>query len=197
MKQQPPQAPPAGFDPGLDTDLAELAAGAITLRHARDILAADLLLGLPARPGDGDGAPTPRRVLTDPVSGTPLQLDPAQYRLSASLRRWILYRDETCRFPGCTRRAEHSDIDHTRARERGGLTTEANLAVLCRKHHRLTHNSRCRVEQIGNGVLRWASPSGREYVTTPSRIQYGLPGPPPAPHPAPQPPDRFADAPPF
>ena len=151
-------------------------------------------------------APTLHRLLTDPASGTPLQLDPTQYRLTAALRRWILYRDQTCRFPGCTRTAQHAEIDHTRAREHGGWTAEDNLACLCRKHHRLKHNSRWRVEQLGNGVLRWTSPSGREYVTTPSRIQYGLPAPPPPGRPAPEPPpgepaaeppDRFADVPPF
>ncbi|PPL18749.1 HNH endonuclease signature motif containing protein [Microterricola pindariensis] len=120
-------------------------------------------------------APTLHRILTDPLDGTPLQLDPTQYRLSASLRRWILYRDETCRFPGCTRKAERSETDHTRAWENGGLTVEANLAVLCKKHHRLKHNSRWRVEQTGNGNLSWTSPSGREYTTTPSRMQHAPP----------------------
>ncbi|PPL20208.1 HNH endonuclease signature motif containing protein [Microterricola pindariensis] len=120
-------------------------------------------------------APTLHRILTDPLDGTPLQLDPTQYRLSASMRRWILYRDETCRFPGCTRKAERSETDHTRAWENGGLTVEANLAVLCKKHHRLKHNSRWRVEQTGNGTLNWRSPGGREYTTTPSRMQHAPP----------------------
>ncbi|PPL19982.1 HNH endonuclease signature motif containing protein [Microterricola pindariensis] len=120
-------------------------------------------------------APTLHRILTDPLDGTPLQLDPTQYRLSASMRRWILYRDETCRFPGCTRKAERSETDHTRAWENGGLTVEANLAVLCKKHHRLKHNSRWRVQQTGNGTLSWTSPGGREYTTTPSRMQHAPP----------------------
>ncbi|PPL18888.1 HNH endonuclease signature motif containing protein [Microterricola pindariensis] len=120
-------------------------------------------------------APTLYRILIDPLDGTPLQLDPTQYRLSASLRRWILYRDETCRFPGCTRKAECSETDHTRAWESGGLTVEENLAVLCKKHHRLKHNSRWRVEQTGNGTLSWTSPSGREYTTTAPRMQHAPP----------------------
>ncbi|AMB58495.1 HNH endonuclease signature motif containing protein [Microterricola viridarii] len=124
-------------------------------------------------------APTLHRILTDPVDGTPLQLDPTQYRLSASLRRWILYRDQTCRFPGCTRKAQFAETDHTRAWENGGWTAEDNLACLCKKHHRLKHNSRWRVEQLGHGVLRWTSPSGRAYVTRPSRIEHAPPTGPP------------------
>ncbi|PPL19733.1 hypothetical protein GY24_04530 [Microterricola pindariensis] len=145
-------------------------------------------------------APTLHRILTDPLDGTPLQLDPTQYRMSKSLRRWILYRDETCRFPGCTRKAERSETDHTRAWENGGLTVEANLAVLCKKHHRLKHNSRWRVEQVGRGNLRWTSPGGREYMTVPSRIQHAPPraGPPDAESAsALEPPARFPDTPPF
>jgi hypothetical protein len=95
-------------------------------------------------------------------------LDPHKYKLSNALRRWILYRDQICRFPGCTRKAERSEIDHTRPFEHDGLTEEANLAVLCKKHHRLKHNSRWRVTQLGRGVLRWVSPAGRIYDTYPA-----------------------------
>ncbi len=125
-------------------------------------------------------ASTLHRLLTDPIDGTPLQVDPTQYRLTASLRRWILYRDQTCTFPGCTRKAQHSEIDHTRAWEQGGLSTADNLSVLCKKHHRLKHHSRWRVKQLGGGKLNWRSPGGREYVTGPSWLQHG-PLPPPKP----------------
>ncbi|KQW05677.1 hypothetical protein ASC66_11975 [Leifsonia sp. Root4] len=113
-------------------------------------------------------APTLHRILVDPVDNTPLQLDPTRYTLSKSIRRWILYRDQICRFPGCTRPAERCEIDHTHPFEHDGLTVERNLAVLCKKHHRLKHNSRWRVTQLGHGVLRWTSPAGRP--TTPTRL---------------------------
>ncbi|AMB58324.1 HNH endonuclease signature motif containing protein [Microterricola viridarii] len=143
-------------------------------------------------------APTLHRILTDPVDGTPLQLDPTQYRLTAGLRRWILYRDDICRFPGCSRKAVYSETDHTRAWGNGGWTAEDNLACLCKKHHRLKHNSRWRVEQLGRGVLRWTSPSGRVYVTTPSRVQHSPPAPaPPGAKPAPEPRLVFDETPPF
>lgn len=133
-------------------------------------------------------APTLHRILVDPVDGTPLQLDPRKYPISKALRRWLLYRDQICRFPGCTRKAERSEIDHTRPYEHDGLTEEDNLAVLCKKHHRLKHNSRWRVQQIGRGALRWLSPAGRIYDTHPAPPGSRRPPPEPPPEPLVEPP---------
>ncbi|RZU65246.1 uncharacterized protein DUF222 [Microterricola gilva] len=127
-------------------------------------------------------APTLHRILVDPVDGTPLQLDPRKYPLTKALRRWILYRDQICRFPGCTRKAERSEIDHTHPFGYDGLSEEDNLAVLCKKHHRLKHNSRWRVRQLGLGGLRWVSPAGGIYDTHPAPPSSRKPpGDPPAP----------------
>jgi hypothetical protein len=58
------------------------------------------------------------------------------YRPSAALERFIRCRDMTCRFPGCDRRAEFADIDHTIPYPLG-LTHASNLKCLCRKHYRV------------------------------------------------------------
>src|SRR5690606_4369138 len=63
------------------------------------------------------------------------------YRPSADLARRIRLRDGTCRHPGCAIPAEACDLDHVvpfdhADPERGGHTTEANLAAMCRRHHR-------------------------------------------------------------
>jgi hypothetical protein len=147
-------------------------------------------------------APTLHRILIDPVDGTPLQLDPRKYPLTKALRRWILYRDQICRFPGCTRKAERSEIDHTIPFGLGGLSEEGNLAVLCKKHHRLKHNSRWRVTQLGKGVLRWTSPAGRSYLTHPAALSSRRPPPgsPVEPRPLVEPvetPTPYPDTPPF
>jgi hypothetical protein len=153
-------------------------------------------------------APTLFRILVDPVDDSPLQLDPTKYPLTKALRRWLLYRDQICRFPGCTRRAERSEIDHTRPFERDGLSEEGNLAVLCKKHHRLKHNSRWRVQQLGQGVLRWVSPAGRSYLTHPAALSSRRPPPgspvepPPPAEPLPpvepvETPTNYLDTPPF
>ena len=99
-----------------------------------------------------------------------------RYQPSAALERWIRCRDLTCRFPGCDRRAESCDIDHTVAFNHadpaaGGLTVAANLKCLCRLHHRLKtfHGGQggWRDEQLTDGTIIWTSPTGEVYRTTP------------------------------
>ena len=116
-------------------------------------------------------APGFHRLLTDPHTGARLDLSRTTYRPSAELRLWLRLRDETCRFPGCGRRAEHCDLDHTVAWEDGGATSSANLAHLCRGHHTLKHHSAWRIARVpggSDGELRWTSPMGREYVSRPA-----------------------------
>jgi hypothetical protein len=117
------------------------------------------------------------RLLTDPTTGVPISLDSTQYRPSKAMKRFLRYRDGTCRFPGCNRAAQHCDIDHTWAAEFGGPTECENLSHLCRKHHRLKHNTTWQVKQKGAGILEWTSPGNRTYVTEPAVLF--PPGPPP------------------
>jgi hypothetical protein len=121
-------------------------------------------------------APALTRVLTHPVTGTVLDVERTSYKVPAALRRWLTVRDGTCRFLGCTRRALSCDADHTIPWEHGGTTSAGNLAHLCRKHHRLKGLTDWRVRQVPldgaeagkpSGTLRWTSPTGRRYITTP------------------------------
>ena len=49
-----------------------------------------------------------------------------------------------------------------------GLGTAAgNLAMLCRHHHQLKHQTRWRVRQTTAGALEWTSPTGRRTSTRP------------------------------
>ncbi|MFE4501546.1 DUF222 domain-containing protein [Rhodococcus sp. NPDC056743] len=94
------------------------------------------------------------------------------YRPSAALAQTVRTRDGTCRFPNCGARAENCDLDHTVAfnhanPDRGGLTTEQNLACVCRKHHRLKTFGYWSVRQIGGGELEWVAPTGSVVVTKP------------------------------
>jgi hypothetical protein len=108
------------------------------------------------------------RLLTDPSTGVPISLDSTKYRPSKAMKRFLRYRDGTCRFPGCNRAAKHCDIDHTRAAEFGGPTECDNLSHLCRKHHRLKHQTTWQVTQTGAGRLEWTSPGNRTYATEPA-----------------------------
>ncbi|MBN9607099.1 MAG: DUF222 domain-containing protein [Actinomycetales bacterium] len=110
-------------------------------------------------------APELRRLLTDPHSGAPLALGRERYRPSSDLRLWLRLRDARCRFAGCGRRAEASDVDHVRDWARGGTTDAANLLTLCRGHHRLKHTSSWSASPPSRGgrVVEWVSPLGRRY----------------------------------
>ena len=105
-------------------------------------------------------APSFTRILTHPITGTMLDVDRTTYRVPADLKRWLAVRDHHCTFPGCGRRARDCDLDHTTAWADGGTTSAANLAHLCRHHHRLKHNSKWCVEQTAEDGVQWMSPTG-------------------------------------
>lgn len=113
-------------------------------------------------------APTFTRVLTHPETGTVLSVGRDRYTVPADLRRAVAIHDQTCRFPGCRRRAASCDVDHSTGWSDGGTTALDNLAALCRKHHRLKHEAGWRVVHEGGGTLRWHSPTGRGYRTRPA-----------------------------
>jgi hypothetical protein len=121
---------------------------------------------------------TVRRFLTDPATGVLTDLAEIRYRPSATLVRAVRARDVTCRFPGCRRSPDSAgtDLDHTVPWPQGP-TTAANLAVLCRRHHRLKHTAGWNAELDSTGVMTWTTPTGRTYITHP--WQYAHFDPPP------------------
>ncbi|QHC67893.1 DUF222 domain-containing protein [Rathayibacter sp. VKM Ac-2759] len=169
--------------------------------EVRLTLAASTAAGLDDAPADLDGygaipatvarelagvAATFTRVLTDPDAGAVVsvgrthRVPPAQMRLALQLR------DQTCRFPGCTRRASTSEADHTLEWRNGGETALENLASLCTAHHHVRHGDRWTYRLHPDGTAEWTTPTGRRVTTRPP----ALPGRPPAP------PPRFTDGPP-
>ncbi|MFD6175396.1 MULTISPECIES: HNH endonuclease signature motif containing protein [unclassified Isoptericola] len=129
-------------------------------------------------------APTLRRILTHPETGTVLSVGRTTYTTPADLKNLIRHRDTTCRFPGCTHPATQSDLDHTTPWATGGTTNATNLAALCRRHHVLKHQTTWQVKQVNTapgtgphqqppdwgGTLEWTSPTGRRHTTTPEPI---------------------------
>jgi len=89
-----------------------------------------------------------------------------------ALRRALQHRDRTCRFPGCN--ARFGQGHHLRHWAQGGPTTLANLALLCRRHHRSVHEEGYQVEREADGTLQFRRPDGRALPDVP----------PPAPLPA-------------
>ena len=108
--------------------------------------------------------------LIDPETGVLRDIAERRYRPSAGLDRAVRARDGVCRFPGCNRSAHTArsgtDLDHTIPWPRG-QTSAANLAVLCRHHHRLKHSPGSNAELEPDGVMRWTTPSGATVVTLP------------------------------
>jgi hypothetical protein len=74
--------------------------------------------------------------LIDACDGTVLQTVTDAYTPPRSMRDFVVVRDGQCRMYGCTRPAARCDLDHAVPYHRGGVTSPANLAALCRHHHR-------------------------------------------------------------
>lgn len=120
-------------------------------------------------------APGWERVMTSPVTGGVLAVD--RYRPGAALSRYLGARDEHCRFPGCRQSVWRCDIDHTVDHAHGGVTSHHNLALLCRRHHVLKHNTAWTVQQTAPGRLVWTSPSGRKHTDRPEPTVRFVPDP--------------------
>jgi hypothetical protein len=98
--------------------------------------------------------------------GRVVNTSPGKYRIPMALARTVRARDQHCRFPGCHVPAARCDLDHLVAWPQG-LTTDENLHCLCRRHHRIKHQTGWKVTHLGDNVLEWTSPAGRTYRTRP------------------------------
>jgi hypothetical protein len=88
--------------------------------------------------------------------------------ISPALQRALLHRDRGCRFPGCGLR--FCQGHHLRHWANGGPTTLANLALLCRRHHRAVHEEGFQVERGADGELRFRRPDGRSLAAVPPPV---------------------------
>ena len=76
-----------------------------------------------------------------------------------ALRRALLDRDRSqCQFPGCNSR--HCDAHHVVHWADGGETKLANLASLCRFHHRAVHEEGFQVVADAAGQFQFLRPDG-------------------------------------
>lgn len=106
-----------------------------------------------------------RRLVVDPLSAHLLDRARTAYRVPEELRAFLVARDGTCRFPGCSRRARRCDIDHVLPWADGGPTSRANLMCLCRRHHVLkTHADWRPLRTQSDGTVVWRGPDGNEYT---------------------------------
>ncbi len=78
------------------------------------------------------------RVVLGPRS-EPLDVGRRTAVVPPAIRRAVVVRDRRCRFPGCDRPPPWCDAHHVTHWVDGGATSVDNLVLLCRRHHRLTH----------------------------------------------------------
>ena len=69
----------------------------------------------------------------------PLEVGRRTKIVAPALRRAVIVRDRTCRFPGCDRPHTWCDAHHVVHWAEGGATSLGNLLLLCRPHHRVIH----------------------------------------------------------
>ncbi|HUS22437.1 MAG TPA: DUF222 domain-containing protein [Aeromicrobium sp.] len=119
--------------------------------------------GLPTESADGQwGIPTAwaydqyvkhssfwHRMIVDPVANDVLAHEYLGRYAPDVLARAIIFRDKTCKAPGCCKPAAGCDMDHRRPWPEGP-TSGDNVWALCRKHH--SHK--------GHGILQWQTPDG-------------------------------------
>jgi hypothetical protein len=85
------------------------------------------------------------------------------------LRHLAQIRHATCASPVCRRPASQCDFEHNIPYEAGGRTCLCNGGPKCRHDHRLKQQPRWKVDQLPDGTFRWTTPSGRDYITEPTR----------------------------
>ncbi|HLS01773.1 MAG TPA: DUF222 domain-containing protein, partial [Beutenbergiaceae bacterium] len=68
-----------------------------------------------------------------------LDVGRAKRTVSGQLRKVVLARDRSCRFPGCEAATYTLEVHHVQHWADGGVTSAANSIVLCRYHHQHVH----------------------------------------------------------
>jgi hypothetical protein len=123
---------------------------------------ADIARQVADRQRDGEW----RWVLEDPETGLPIANGTTRRRPTAQQRRDVETRNPTCIHPGCRMPAAESDIDHRIPWAQQRRTDTANLAPLCRYHHRIKHKAGWNYKAVAGGDYVFTTPFGHTYTTS-------------------------------
>jgi hypothetical protein len=91
----------------------------------------------------------------------PLEVGRTSRVVTAAQRTALAIRDGGCVFPGCDRPLAWCEAHHLRHWLHGGPTDLANLALLCRTHHRAVHEGGWRLARDPDGPLTATPPYRR------------------------------------
>lgn len=115
------------------------------------------------------------RILTDPATGTPVDAKATTYRIPKSVRTTVQAQWTVCTVPGCTRKANTSEIDHVVPffhldPLHGGMTRFGNLHPLCKKHHAAKTARNLSVHMPESGLVEYTFSHGvRTTVSAPDQ----------------------------
>jgi Domain of unknown function (DUF222)/HNH endonuclease len=125
----------------------------------------------PAVPGGAEGLAarlrTAMALLPQALGGAPtqpLELGRSTRVVSPTQRVALGVRDQDCVFPGCDRPLSWCEAHHLRHWLHGGPTDLANLALLCRAHHRAVHEGGWRLARHPDGRLTATPPHRRPHT---------------------------------
>ena len=135
---------------GLTTQDAGRAEGLATPGPADKRLATRLRAAMALLPPVLGGAPT-----------QPLEVGRASRVVQPAQRSALAVRDGGCVFPDCTRPLAWCEAHHLHHWLHGGPTDLANLALLCRAHHRAVHEGGWRLTRQPDGQLTAVPPHRR------------------------------------
>jgi hypothetical protein len=92
--------------------------------------------------------------------GIPLSVGRRTRTIPGAMKRALLRRDRTCRFPGCRTRTflEGHHIDHW---AEGGETALSNMLCLCTHHHRFVHEYGYEIRTAPHGEVEFVDDRGR------------------------------------
>ena len=147
---------------GLDDQPADLTGfGPISAEQARALAAGG----------------TWRRLVTDPLSGTVLDVGRTRYRPPKGLAEHVTARDALCAGPGCSVPAHRCDLDHTteyhgtpaNGSTAPGTTSADNLGPLSGRCHRLKTDGGFTLRQVAPGTFEWHTPAGLDYRVIPGQ----------------------------
>ncbi|WP_353650507.1 DUF222 domain-containing protein [Nakamurella sp. A5-74] len=113
-----------------------------------------------------------RRLFTEPVSRSPVELDERRRDFPDHLKTVIAARDRHCRQPYCSAPIRHTD--HITPWSRGGSTTYANGQGLCARGNLSKDVPGWHHHRSKSGAVTITTPTGHCYTTTPPQA-LGLP----------------------